>query len=197
MDFIMINSANIKVSLSKEELDLCGLCAGGLEWNDLKTRLLMGKILDIAHERYGFEWCESKLSVSVFPSLDGGCELFVTRKMPGVKKNTYVKKSGMICVTDNAEQLFCLCEKLKEAGFSGNASLYLSEKGELVVTCENTKSFPSYMKKSEIKKKICDLDLMSDYGRTYDATDDALAYISEHMTLLAQNDAIERILGDF
>ncbi len=195
MDFILINNRNIKVSLSKSELDLCGLYAEGLDWGNLKTRLLMGKILDIAHERFGFEWCESKLSVSVFPSVDGGCELFVTRKNRETK-NTYAKKAGMICFADGAEKLFCLCEKLKDKGFSGSSSLYLSEKGELVLTCENTCAFPSYMKESD-KKKACDLSLLSDYGKTYDATDEALAYIGEHMTLLAQNEAIDRIIGTF
>ena len=196
MDIILINKRNIKVSLSKDELELFGLYAQSLEWQDLKTRLLLGKILDIAHERFGFDRCDSKLTVSVFPSADGGCELFVTKKSP-VTKATYDKKHGVICFAKDTEELFCLCEKLKEADFSGASSLYLGEKGELVMICENKKAFPSYMKESDIKKKNCDLTFLSEHGRTYDATEDALAYIGEHMTLLVQNEAMDRIIGTF
>ncbi len=196
MDFILINNRNIKVSLSKDELELFGLCAQSLEWQDFRTRLLMGKILDIAHERFGFERNDSKLSVSVFPSADGGCELFVTKKR-AEPKATYDKKHGVICFANGAEELFCICEKLKEANFSGASSLYLGEKGELVMICENKKAFPSYMKESDIKKKNCDLSFLSEHGRTYDATEDAIAYVGEHMTLLVQNEAMDRIIGTF
>lgn len=197
MDFLLINNRNIKISLSKNELDENDLSANGLCWNDEKTRCLMRKILSVACEKCGFEWQSEKLSVSVFPSVDGGCELFVTKQKRTHEKTEKECPIGTVCFCDGAENLFCACERLKEKGFSGKTSLYLSEKGEFVLICENTRKLPSYMKNLKNEKEKSDLSFMKDHGRTYDATSSDLAYIGEHMTLLAKNDALSKMLGTF
>jgi len=195
VDFLLINSRNIKISLSKTELDENCISADGLCWNDEKTRCLMRKVLATAYEKCGFEWESEKLSVSVFPSVDGGCELFVTKRGNSCTKSENDSSFGTICFCNGAENLFCACEKLKEKGFSGRSSLYLSENGEFVLICENRRKLPSYMKKIENEK--IDLSFMKEHGRVYEATSYSVAYICEHMTALAKNDAVLKMLGTF
>lgn len=166
-----------------QELCLCGLSCDTLDYKDERTKRLVKEILFSAKERFGIEYENRPVSVCVFPSSDGGCELFVT-----VKEENAV---GYICFLFGTEELFCLCEALDKKGFDGISSLYLSQKNELVFAIEKQKK-PSYTKKRDI-----DFSFLSSFGKVYRSTPEAVAFLDEHMKILTKNDAMKKLTSFF
>ena len=183
MDFTAINKSNIKVSVNADELCVCGLSGEKLDWKDSRTKAFINDVLLSAKQKFGFEYEKMQISVCVFPSSDGGCELFVTAKQ--------IDFSGYILVADDCEALFLACERLKKTSFDGSSSLYLSDENDFVLVLEKRR-LPSY-----IKAKKYDFCVLSQFGKTYRASEEKKAYVTEHMKLLCENDAVAKLTAIF
>ena len=180
MDFLLINKNNLKVTVSGFELSQKGLSGDGLKWNDEKTKSFVKEMLSSANKKLGFEYEKAKITVCVFPSVDGGAELFFTTKRP--------QSRYYVCLPDTTEELFLVCEALKEHNFDGTSSLYCSHDDRLVLTLCKRK-LPSYIKSSPF-----DFSFLSAYTKGFFATEENIAFVSEHMKLLCENRTVENLV---
>ncbi|MBR5044700.1 MAG: adaptor protein MecA, partial [Clostridia bacterium] len=82
MDFIRISDAKIKVTLSQEDLDRC--VTEGERERGSGSHGTLRAILKEIRRKTGFDATGERVLMQMFPSSDGGCELFVTRlgKLP-------------------------------------------------------------------------------------------------------------------
>ena len=79
MEFILIGDGKIKVSLTKEDLEEFELSADELDYANTETKRMFWDVLSRAKARTGFDTDGEKVLVQLYPSRDGGCEIFVTK----------------------------------------------------------------------------------------------------------------------
>lgn len=203
MDITYINSKNIKISVSHRELCEHGLDAESLDYSKTRTKRFIWELLDTAYIQTGFDADGARIIVRVFPSSDGGCELFVTKStsrdraenfVTGRKiENEAVKKDGdFICIVSDAEKLFVLCSRLKTAGFRGNSTLFGGKDDSFALVCRGETRMPSYISKcAEVREK--DYSFAAEYGDCFPADDIGIAYLSEHFDMICESGAVERL----
>ena len=79
MEILVINENKLKIMLQKEDMKKYGLLGSDLNYDDPPTRKKLLSILDKAKAESGFDASADKLLVQLYPSKDGGSEMFVTR----------------------------------------------------------------------------------------------------------------------
>lgn len=79
MELIRINSTRLKVMLDPADMEKFALDSSAIDYEDATTRRAFRAIFEEVRERIGFETAGEQVLVQVFPSRDGGCEMFVTR----------------------------------------------------------------------------------------------------------------------
>ena len=82
MDILVISESKLKIMLEKEDMKRYGLFGSELNYDDPPTRKKLLSILDKAKEECGFDTGSEKLLVQLYPSKDGGSEMFVTKLGP-------------------------------------------------------------------------------------------------------------------
>lgn len=83
MEVIRINRERIKIMLSPEDMVEMDINCDMLDTFDRRGKEAFGKIMQEARDRCGFISCGRKIFVQVFPSKDGGCEMFITKMNDG------------------------------------------------------------------------------------------------------------------
>lgn len=213
MELIKVNSLKLKIILTPEDMREFEITNETLDYGSAKTRKAFRSILEKARCETGFDTKNDHIYVQIFPSLDGGCEMFLTRRgrllpEPDEQKGTYLKKKyspvydrqskqyRYIAETDNIENIIKLSLRMKESGFSGLSSLYAS-KDKYYLTIKFPKNFPSFMKNPGFDEEHHKFAYMSDYADIYYAHDLPDAYIREHAQLILSENAISRLADSF
>ena len=187
MDFTYINSCNLKISLTRDDLLKNELEAEKLDYSNVKTKKFIWELLDIANSKTGFDVGAERITVKVFPSPDGGCELFVTKKeLSDMPKNS----KGLICILDDTDKLYALCSRLRSAGYRGKSSLHTLDM-QFVLVCTDCPRLPSYFK-TKTETPSPDLYFASEYGNTIALDELSEAYIAEHCVKIC-DDAVQKI----
>lgn len=87
MEFLVVNKTKLKAILDKEDMEKYNLdpeCEGG---GGAKARRAFREILAKAEEEVGFGTGRDKVLIQLYPSRDGGGEIFVTKLTAAGKQN--------------------------------------------------------------------------------------------------------------
>lgn len=143
MEYIKISDSKLKIICESTDLDAYGVCADSLEYGDAQTRCFIEEILEIAKYKLGFETKRHRILVQVYPSIDGGCEIFVSR-LEAVEKDSEEEESISKKATDlidgkrceklyffnSLDRLIETCKRLCAKDFENDSSaFYLAEEG--------------------------------------------------------------------
>lgn len=79
MELLVIDGNKLKISLTREELSSYALTCENIDYSNTQTRKAFWCILDEVRQKTGFDAAADKIYVQVYPSRQGGCEMFVTR----------------------------------------------------------------------------------------------------------------------
>lgn len=79
MELIVISHTKIKIMLTKPDMEYYKLASADSDSADDSTRRAVRRILSDADRQVGFDTEGERLFVQFFASLDGGCEIFVTK----------------------------------------------------------------------------------------------------------------------
>ncbi len=79
MELLVISESKLKVMLDKEDMEKYGLLGSELDYDDPPTRKKLLRVLDDVKEQSGFDTAADKLLIQLYPSKDGGSEMFVTK----------------------------------------------------------------------------------------------------------------------
>lgn len=79
MELLIISESKIKITLTAQDCTRFGLNAQHANTADALTRRALFSILDEVKVQSGFDTCKDKVLMQLYPSKDGGGELFVTR----------------------------------------------------------------------------------------------------------------------
>lgn len=188
MEFLTVGNSKIKIMLSCEEALARGIKADNVSYDDPEIRRSFRKILDEAKEKAGFDIGREKVLIQLYPSKDGGMELFVT-KLGVISKETVgmISKSERVAVisTKKVYYIFETLETLISAArctppeLVDDSTVWRLEDGTYCLAfCER-----------EHKYVLSKLSRLSEFGRKINDT--VALGLSEHATLLSAGDAIE------
>ena len=79
MELLRVTRSKLKISLDKEDMARFSLYGEKMDYEDEQTRRAFRKILSEVREQTGFDTEKERVMIRVFPSKDGGCEMFVTK----------------------------------------------------------------------------------------------------------------------
>lgn len=207
MELIKVSTAKLKVILSAEDMGECGITPDELGNAMPQARRVFRRILDKAKTQTGFETGDGRLYVRVFESADGGCELFVSKKVVMLPEpddtprgRTYrtptrtITDAYIVTVTD-FEDLAALCLRLHETCFAGCSALYYYDDAYRLYL-HFSRLFPTF-DESAAEEDTCDtlnrFSFIGDYGQTVCADAAGLALLRERGEHIAENDAVKRI----
>ncbi|MBQ6892886.1 MAG: adaptor protein MecA [Clostridia bacterium] len=171
MELMKIGHNALKVTLSREDMELYDLEFDMLDYANSETRRVIWSILDEAKRSLGFEVARDNLYIQAFRSRCGGCELFVSREE---KKETLPKQT--LFRFKDTESLIKGCARLKNCGFEGKSSAYIGDSDELYL--ELTAAENDYIYLDEISRRL-------PYSKEF---------LSEHTKLLT-NSAVVTLAG--
>ena len=79
MELIRINENKLKIMLSEGDMKQYALDCASLDYDNTETRRAFWSILDEAKHQTGFDAASQRVFVQLYPSKEGGCEMFVTK----------------------------------------------------------------------------------------------------------------------
>ncbi len=177
MELLPIGSDKLKVTLTEADMDVYRLSADSLDWNDTGTRKALWSILDEAKKRCGFDAARERVLVQIFPSLTGGCEMFVTRVGKDRAEDEIcipapIKRSGSrACFFDKLDDMLGFCRVLDSSEYADPSDAYFTRDGRyLLIYCR-------------------DDPRASEFGRVCPASD-VEYYIGEHTDIIRRGDAV-------
>ena len=192
MDHIYINDHKLKIMLTDNDMKKYSLDAGELDYNDKETRCILWDILSEAKESTGFDTDGGKIFIQLYPSKEGGCEMYVT-KLGGPSynkeadnlssKKTSEGKRECAYSFDSLDSLLSVCRRLSSLGYSEKSSAWsLSDKYYLII---NEPEENAYIPLSECS-------FIREYGKSESARHTRLL-ISERAECICPDNAIDTL----
>lgn len=187
MDMIVISDSKLKIMLTPGDMRRLDISCESIDYDNSDTRAALKSILDEARCQTGVDLSGKRICIQVYPSREGGCEMFVN-VLPSVhgdrRKKEYspsptakvCRSQGIYCFRGELSRLLRFCAALKSMGYPGRSSLY-----------RDTRSSAVYLVLDESGGRY---SFISEYGgERRDAP--AAEYISEHCLPIRENDAVE------
>lgn len=78
MEFLLVTSEKLKISLSPQDLKELDITYAGIDYSDPATKQMFVALLERGKEETGFRPRNARLFIEVFPSEEGGCIVFFT-----------------------------------------------------------------------------------------------------------------------
>lgn len=150
MDLIRISDTKLKIMLTSSDMQYYDLHNDHISITDQHVRSVLRQLLSDAKEKTGFDGDMTRLYVQMFPSRDGGCELFVSK--PESYENIDINHANLPALTSvgqkgramspserygqnmcvysftRLEHLISVCKRLVSIGFCGKSSAYVDYK---------------------------------------------------------------------
>ena len=205
MEIIMINENKLKVMLCKEDLSHFELSPEQLDYSNTETKRMFWDVLSRAKHQTGFDTDGQRVLVQLYPSKEGGCEMFVTKI--GILRNnsnenikTYSKEKKNTVLTnskkdfsysafrfDDTESMLEVCRRLASIGYIGESSAYFCENGKKYLLLSDI-DFDEFAPPDEFS-------FISEYGSA-ENTEAIKRFLTEHGSVICTSDAV-KILSAF
>jgi negative regulator of genetic competence, sporulation and motility len=198
VDLILINSTKLKIMLSPSDMTAYSLTCDNIEYDNTESRRAFWDILNVAKRKTGFDAANNRVFIQVYPSKDGGCEMYVT-KITEEDETVYFNDNKNI----SGESTVSIKKKIPEHSdydvYSFNEFLHLINAcRQLILNGYNSSSsiwtdedIPRYylaVEKAERNQCVC----LDEYGIKHSSTA-TYTYISEHCRCICKDEAIEKM----
>ncbi len=197
MDLILINSSKLKIMLSPTDMTAYSLTCDNIEYDNTESRRAFWDILNVAKRETGFDAANNRIFIQVYPSKDGGCEMYITKipdeydksdccvdKIPRKTKNPNKHRSQVNIEYDiysfcSFANLLNACRQLIYRGYDSSSSIWADD---------NRKRYYLALEKSEKDRYI----FLDEYGvKHYSPV--TYTYIFEHFRCICMDEALEKI----
>lgn len=174
MEMIMISPCQLKVTMDADDMIKYDLCSPDGEMIRQNRRDALRRILNKAKDSTGFDSEGARVTVRMFPSRDGGCEMFVTlngrasgiEETIGYKNREIAHEDMTVYSFSSFDALQGVCKRLKEADYEGESFAYRNTfSGSYYLAIEYRTPLAGEMGGVKMKKG-------------------AVAYINEHCSLI-------------
>ena len=196
MEWIRISANKLKIMLSAEDARRYALNCENADYADLMTREAFREILTDVRQETGFDATEDKVYIQMYPSKEGGCEMYVTKlAMKGLKAaDGNAKRSHALLPLsrrylafsfDTLNELIGVCRRLLSIDFSGCSEAYLTSGGRYLLIIDEPEE-NAYI-------GLCEHSFIDEFGRRENVRNVKLM-TSEHTSCICKKNAVE-ILG--
>ena len=148
MDLIRISDTKLKIMLTSSDMTHYDLHNDSISISDQHVRSVLRRLLEDVKEETGFMHDMSRLYVQMFPCVDGGCELFISKpdtavdceQSCGLPVLSVTAKQGRALRTterrgfdmcaysfEKLEYLIAVCKRLASVGFCGKSHAYIDK----------------------------------------------------------------------
>lgn len=181
MEHILISPGKLKLMLTKRDLDKYELDDVTLYGEDNFKRKAFRELLADVKRDVGFDAAEDKVLIQLYPSKDGGAEVYITRL--GLRRfDLNEKKTNSVYAFPSMSELISGCAKLRDAGKITKSSAWDGDGHYYLITEEESRERDSVGGLSEICREYRS-PLME-------------AFVKEHFHCFLESCAVERI-GEF
>ena len=191
MEFLAIGEMKIKIVLTKEERERCGLSTRE-DGCVSSSKRAVWEILDSARECVGFDPGGDKILVQVYPLPDGGCEMFVTKLgLLGDSSARLVSRSDRVTLLARrmVHYLFCDRDTLLAAvraiawiSPDSDSSLYTYSGTYVLTLLEHTSS------------DVREYGVLREFGE--EISEELFSYVCEHYDAVYKEHAVENLLSE-
>ena len=195
MEWIRIDQNKLKIMLSREDATKYALCPETASIGDAVTRRAFREILSAATEDVSIDFSEERVYIQLFPSKEGGCELFVTKmgtreqelkkqNEPLTPKPSFAASRRICFCFWRQRDLLSSCRQLLRRDFLGDSQAWRDDMGRFWLFLSDNGS-PLLARE--------EFSFLLEYGQMECAADASL-FLLEHGKSLCQRDAV-RTLG--
>ena len=139
MEWIRISKNKLKIMLTAEDAHRYALSPETADLADTLTRRAFREILSDIQKETEFEENEDKLYIQMYPSREGGCELFVTRMGLAAERDVTTPPKKEKAATNQSvclafrflklANLLAVCRRLLAIGYIGESTAIRDEEG--------------------------------------------------------------------
>lgn len=195
MELILINDTKLKIMLTEEDMvhyDLDCTCAN---YDNTETRRAFWNILDEAKHRTGFDAASDRVFIQLYPSKEGGCEMYVTKvgllctsqdqnQKPRLHATLHQNKAKtLIFGFDTLRHMISACRLIGNA-FTAFSHAWIDEAGICYLFLDSDSDEDTNL------NRIC--GVINEFGYTIQANNIS-EYIKEHGKILFENYAVEKL----
>lgn len=193
MELILISDSKLKIMLTRDDMQQYALNCDTIDYDNTETRRAFWNILDEAKHQTGFDAASERVFVQLYPSKEGGCEMYVTKLgfasaansralPPGGASRRGVLRSRICAYRfDTLDDLLAVCRRVADIAPGVPNSAYRDDGGMWYLILDET-DIPG-----------CLLGLLAEFGTPEDAARLGI-YIAEHGICIRRGDAA-RVLG--
>ena len=192
MRVLKINESKVKIMLTKRDMIAFGMDSRELNMCEGDTRSKIYRVLDEVKEKHGFDHSGAKLVVQIYPSADGGAELFVTKisdkvgKLASLRQDTadfgIITSSEYLYYFDTYRELVPAARYLSSSATVTESSLYSLGGGFVLFLAARGGTSGG---------ELCELMPLSEYGEALSPT--LAPYVREHGTAVIAEDAVAKL----
>lgn len=191
MEWIRISQNKLKIMLTAEDTRHYELNCDSTDYAEL-TRTAFQEILTDVRKQTDFDASEDKIYIQMYPSKEGGCELFVTKVgllltedagtcTPTVlpRKKERPRRTAELRIAlrfEELESLLAICRRLRQKKEIAKSEVWQDEKGRWWLL------FSALLEKKPA--------FAAEYGKEIRA-DSARLYLAEHGRVICHKSAIE------
>ena len=191
MELIVINENKLKITLSECDMKQYSLDCETLDYDNTETRRAFWNILDEVKHQTGFDAASQKVFIQLYPSKEGGCEMYVTKL--GISKGQKDADSHRLKPLHHRQvaysfpsldRLTAVCKRLCEIGFSDKSSAWHSmlERGQYYLIIDEPEE-NAYLPLSESS-------FIFEYGKRENLKN-TLLFLHEHASCICKDKAVE------
>ncbi len=187
MELLIISENKIKISLTKNDLDGYKISCDDIDYDTTETRRVVWSLLDDVKKQVGFDAGKSRIFVQMYPSRDGGCELYISKLgkqssrslVNAEQKGDTLSKEDRkkdYYIFDGINEMLAVCKELCYQGYKGSSDVYVDDDGRFFLCTESEKGF----------------EFMLEFG-LHQASEATELYIKEHCREICTQRAVETL----
>ena len=181
MEILRIGKYAVKVSLDTEEaLKYRLLSKEQINESDMKAEI--ERLLERVTEKIDFTYLGRKLFTEIYPSKNGGCEVFISTISLDEGKNADARKNrfSSLYAVETIERLLKMCFRLNEINFNGKSSVFYDDEGKRY-----------YLILENVFTKEIKYAFLTEYAKQIKSS--AIAYIKEHYKCIIKKNGVKRL----
>ena len=136
MELLRVSNSKLKITLTPEDMERFALQCNSMDYANAETKRAFREILEEAGLESDFDASHGRTLIQVFPSKDGGCEMFITKLLEEAECHesslTPCLPSGESAVLDycfiSQRSLLEACHVLNAQGYSGDSAVFIDER---------------------------------------------------------------------
>ena len=143
MELLVINEKKLKIMMTEDDMNAYELTAAEVSPEDAHARHVFWSILAEAKNRTGFDTSGERIYVQLYPSKEGGCEVFITKLgVPAYEKHKedgkMTKDRRIYGLSDDCRpsyyrfaelsDLLAACRMLQDTAYRGRSAAFSENK---------------------------------------------------------------------